>query len=334
MTELNFSADRICDLQPGDEVWIGQTPYSVRQFSRGGMGLVLFLERDDARNANLSSAHGPAVAVKTILLSPDEEAMRSLFHRELTIWAGLNHPNIVSLNEILVTRSDGWVAAMDWCSGSLADTLGEVKRLSIEQALFIVQDVVAGLQHAASTQGVLHLDFKPANILYQHDLDRGLKYRSDSIRQYRWKVSDWGLASIKANTLAKSAPSLDALSRRSTLNNQGTLAYMAPERFIPGFRSSIASDMFAVGLVLFEMIVGRLPYQDAKADVADQIRSHSYFQTAKSLLIDRKIHARIADTILKLIAPDPNRRFTDYEELLQHMLQSHFRSFFSRLFNP
>jgi serine/threonine protein kinase len=65
-----------------------------------------------------------------------------LFQRELTVWAGFRHPNIVGLNEIVDGRRDGWFAAMDWCLGSLRDVLNERKRLKVKDATDILGDVI------------------------------------------------------------------------------------------------------------------------------------------------------------------------------------------------
>lgn len=320
MTELSFTADSLYELQTDETVWVGDTPYFVSKFSRGGMGFVIFLSRDDehAPQSHLSFVHGPGVAVKSVLPADGDPTIHQLFQRELTMWAGLRHPGIVQLNEILSTRSDGWVAAMDWCVGSLSQLLDERTSLKIDEALFIIRDLVSGLHYASSEHGIFHLDLKPGNILYKHVLSRMIKSQDDPIRQYGWQVSDWGLASVKSAALARltSSPSQD--DGFKTLNNLGTTAYMAPERFVPGTRSSVASDLFAVGLVLYEMLMGRLPYQ-ANSDVIEQIRTHTYFSVAKILLAQQRVPSLLAETILKLIRPNPNERCSGYPELLERL---------------
>lgn len=332
MTELTFAADSLSELQMNDEVWIGNALHQVRQFSRGGMGFVVFLRRDE--NERPHHILGPAVAIKSVLSGDEDPTIRDLFKRELTVWAGLHHANIIHLKEILATRSSGWVAAMDWCAGSLRNFLDDHTSLSMKEALFIVRDMISGLHFAFKDHGVLHLDVKPQNILFRHDLvGRTLKYNNDRVRQYNWVVSDWGLASIKNVTLARLAtlPPLD--DGVATINNLGTVSYMAPERFIRGVTSSVASDLFAVGLVLYEMLIGELPYQRSNPDVAGQIRSHSYFNAAKMTLAQQRIPKLISETILSLIAPDPDLRCSSYTEVIDRFNQfQRPRSLLSRIF--
>jgi serine/threonine-protein kinase len=317
MTELSFTAESLCELQVNDRAWIGNTPYFVRQFSRGGMGFVVFLRRDDSNFTPSARAllHGPGVAIKSVLHTEDESHIRDLFHRELTVWSGLEHFNIVRLNEILTTRADGWIAAMDWCGGSLKQFLDDHGPLGLEDALFVVRDLLAGLHFAFSEYGVLHLDIKPANILYQHCLSRMSKDEGDSVRQFTWKVSDWGLASVKDSILARFMKSRTSSDDFVTLNNMGTCPYMAPERFIHGVRSSVASDLFAVGLVFYELLTGDLPYQKSNPDVVAQLCSHSYFGNAKLTLSRLRVPKPVVETILSLIEPDPILRCNSYREI-------------------
>jgi len=105
MNTLSFAADSILELMPKDDVWIGDIPYIVDRFARGGMGFVALLRRDDSRRPEkLSFVHGVNVAVKALLPSNDDPVLRQLFNRELTLWAGLSHPTIVNLN-VNVTHS-------------------------------------------------------------------------------------------------------------------------------------------------------------------------------------------------------------------------------------
>lgn len=332
MTELSFAADSLSELQMNDEVWIGNVLHHVKQFSRGGMGLVVFLRRDEKERPH--HILGPAVAIKSVLSGDEDPASRDLFKRELTVWAGLHHANIVHLKEILATRSSGWVAAMDWCAGSLRNFLDNHSSLSMEEVLFIVRDLVSGLRFAFEEHGVLHLDVKPQNILFRQDLvGRTLKYNDDRVRQYNWVVSDWGLASIKDAALAKIATLPTLADGVATINNLGTVLYMAPERFTHGFTSSVASDIFAVGLVLYEMLIGELPYHRSNPDVAEQLRSHSYFDTAKMTLDKQRIPKLLKEAILRSIAPDPDRRCSSYTEVIDRINQfQRPRSLLSRIF--
>jgi serine/threonine-protein kinase len=334
MNRLSFAADSIFDLMPDDEAWIGDVPYIVRQFGRGGMGFVVFLERDYNRHANLfQPIHRSLVAVKTVLPGLDDTA-KKLFQRELTVWAGLDHPRIVHLNEILETRNDGWVAAMDWCAGSLQQFLNTHKKLSIKDALFIFQDVVEALHYSTTKRQIHHLDLKPANILYTTILPLGEEHKKNPAFQFRWAVSDWGIASVRSAVLARlvSATAADQLFK--TFNNIGTEGYMAPERYVTGTSASTASDVFALGLMLFEMLTGHLPYIPSSDPISQQLLSHSYFHTARKCLSAAEIRPGVTKVILRMIAPDPAERHQEYECLVQELRDAYLKdtSLFRRLF--
>ncbi|MBE2282404.1 MAG: serine/threonine protein kinase [Prosthecobacter sp.] len=331
MNELSYSVDSLYELQINDEVRIGNVLHHVRRFSRGGMGLVIFLMRD--QNEPPHHILAPTVAIKAVLPADDNQTIRNAFQREMTIWAGLSHANIVQLKEILVTRSDGWVAAMDWCVGSLRNLLDDRSVLSTQEAIFIIRDLVAGLQYALKEYGLLHLDLKPANVLYQHDLfKRMLKHKDDPVRQHVWKISDWGLASTKNARLEKLIPSLFS-DEFLTINNLGTAAYMAPERFVSGTRSSIASDLYAVGLIFYEMLIGHLPSHFSELGIVEQICSGRFFRAAATQLNEQRTPKAVAEIILRLIDPDPEIRGSGYIELIDRLNQlQRPRSLISRLF--
>jgi serine/threonine protein kinase len=335
MNSLNFAADSIMDLMPRDEVWIGDIPYVADRFARGGMAFVALLRRDDSLPLkNLGFVHGVDVAVKAFLPSDEDPLLRELFNRELTLWAGLNYPTIVKLNEILQTKNDGWVAAMDRCRGSLADVLLARKILPLDEAIFILNDLIQGLAYAANEHKILHLDLKPGNILYGFELSRMMNHNHHPIKQYKWMVSDWGIAGVKDEILARAATSPELKSHHQTFNNLGTQGYMAPERYELGKTSSIASDVFSLGFILVEMMVGTLPLETWGNSLQNQIISGSYFQTAKNLLATKKLPALLLQTILQMIDPVPSRRFHDYEELRSTLLKSaqQSSSLFSRIF--
>ncbi|HBJ86755.1 MAG TPA: hypothetical protein DDZ88_23445 [Verrucomicrobiales bacterium] len=335
MTRLTFSADSIYELQRDDEVLIGDTPYFVKQFSRGGMGLIVFLQRDDVRMpvSYRPYIHGQKVAIKTVLPADDDQSVRELFQRELTVWAGLDHFNIIRLNEILTTHKDGWVAAMNWCDGSLRQYLDSQTSLSIEASVFIIRDLAEGLHFAFTEHGLLHLDLKPGNILHQKVFRNDTKNGDDPVHKYGWKISDWGLVSVKNAALSKITGMASPSSMFDTLNNLGTAAYMAPERFVQGVSSSVASDVFAIGLIFYEMLTGDLPYQRSNPDVVSQICTHSYFDIAKITLNQKRIPRPISETILRLITPDPAVRCVSYQELLERLDRfQRPNSFLSRLF--
>jgi serine/threonine protein kinase len=178
------------ELDVGDAVHIGETHYRVRRVAHGGMGIVLLLELEAGQPQTDFSVHGLRVAVKSVLPERIGQENIALFRRELTVWAGLLHPNVVGLNEILDAGRDGWVAAMNWCEGSLRDRLPPARKVPAEHATMILLDLVEGLAYAQQKDGVVHLDVKPENVLYTNDIKRLLQYAEGDDRRYRFMLSD------------------------------------------------------------------------------------------------------------------------------------------------
>ena len=190
---------------------------------------------------------GADVAVK-VLGSPFESYARSLLdalvgdqevedmRHEAEVLRALRHPNIVAVLEAGDDPRHGPYVVTEWApGGDLRGRLDRAEggRLAIEEAERIARDVLAGLE-AAHAAGIVHLDVKPANILL--DLEG------------RAKLVDFGIAG-------------DGVAR--SLGGRGTPDYMAPEQEDPTAADfSPATDLYAVGVVLFEMLTGRLPERD------------------------------------------------------------------------
>jgi len=287
MTTIIHEQDSFFDLQPSARVEVDGMPYIVRKLARGGMGFVLLLHKDTENAPSIPTAFGLKLALKAMLPnSTDSEGIR-LFKRELTVWAPFRHPNIVSLLDILDGGDAGWVAAMDWCPGSLRDILNERGKLPLKEATLIIGNIIEGLNYAYGRDKILHLDLKPENILYDIDISRLMKNSSisnDTLQMSRFMLADWGIASIKQrelNAIVGLPPSSNSIAR--TFNNMGTLKYMAPERFQQGFSSSIASDVFSLGMIYLEMLTGYLPFQKG-IDPVLSLRLGQYLTSTNVLL--------------------------------------------------
>lgn len=316
MTPLTHSRNRMIDLQLDDKVLIGDIPYFVKKVAKGGMGLVLLLNQDSKNAPQRRSVHGLRVALKTILPHFLANKTKDMFHRELAVWAAFRHPNIVALNEILDGGPDGWVAAMDGCLGSLREHLNKSQKLSLKEATDIFGNMLDGLAYAYNRDQVLHLDLKPENVLYQWNPEKMFLGK----KCWYFKLSDWGLASIKQEQLNKviGLPR-DNQMRMDTFNNVGTILYMAPERFVKGNRSSPASDTFSLGLIYLEMLIGRLPYS-FRIDPVEELLSGSYFTNAQMLLRQEAVPESIQRIILDCISRNPNERPSSYEELRERTI--------------
>jgi len=155
------------------------------------------------------------------------------FRSEAVTLARLNHPNIALLYDFFLEAGDYYMA-MEFVRGqSLELFIRRERCLQASVAGSIMQQTLNGLAHAHS-MGVLHRDIKPANILITDDM--------------RVKVTDFGIARVLGSS-------------RMTRHGRiiGTLEYIAPER-IKGDETDARSDLYSAGVVLYEMLTGRLPF--------------------------------------------------------------------------
>ncbi len=245
----------------------------------GGMGTV-FLGRDRRL--------GRPVAVKKLRgelgANPKE---RKRFLEEARIVGRLNHPHIVGLHDI-VEDGEALYLVMEYVDGKPLDRrISEKGRLDLPSCRDVFVHVCRAMDYAHRL-GVLHRDLKPANILID--------------REGFAKVADFGLASqVK-----------EAITRIVTVGQGGTLAYMAPEQHLG--RAGRASDVFALGVTLYEALTGRLPFPGP--DYLAQ-KERKKFTGAKYLVAG--LPERADQLIAKALEPDPKDRFEDAMELLAEL---------------
>jgi len=175
---------------------------------------------------------GELVALKEL---PAERFPTQNLLRELRHLLTLNHPNITRCYALEHAR-EGRYLVLEYCEGgTLRELIDQVEQglwLPVKQVLGFVDQILAGLDHA-HRQGVIHCDVKPENILLK-----------PTPQGWQLKLTDFGIA-------RHSQPLPDEISAT------GSPAYMAPERFYGQF--SPASDLYAVGIILLELLTGRRP---------------------------------------------------------------------------
>jgi serine/threonine protein kinase len=163
------------------------------------------------------------------------------FLRELRFLLSLRHPNIVACQAV-EHMATGRHLVMDYCEGgTLRNLMTEENRLNLSQSLKLVIDVLKGLAHAHE-RGIVHCDIKPENILL-------------SVQPNGWiaKISDFGIARLRQEVEDREA------------SNSGSPAYMAPERFYGEY--SHTSDLYSVGVLLFELAAGHRPFSGTPAEL-------------------------------------------------------------------
>ncbi len=209
-----------------------------------------------------------------------------MIKKEAKVLASLEHPNIVRFYSI--EEVDGRVIlVMEYVEGSsLRSYLDRFKKLSIDEALSITMSILEGVGYA-HRRGILHRDLKPENILITED--------------GKVKITDFGLAKIKTEL-------------SMSLSVAGTPVYMSPEAWKGEFDAR--SDIYSVGVMLYEMLQGQVPYV---ADSFEQMRSKILHGRLKKI---RGIPPDLWFTIKKALARNSEDRFQDTTEFIRSLKKS------------
>jgi predicted Ser/Thr protein kinase len=255
-------------LEPG--TWIG--PYRIeRLIGKGGMGAVYL-----ATHVHLERR----VALKVLPenLAKDPEFVQR-FRREAVALARLQHPNIVAVHDMGVEAGRHYIA-MEFVDGVNLRHLLNQHMLSPQEALSIVPKLCGALEYAHS-QGVIHRDIKPENILIARD---GTP-----------KIADFGLAKIVRGDAPR--PGLTA-----TNVVMGTADYMAPEQRQRTAAVDHRADIYALGVVIYEMLTGELPVG-------------RFPPPSKRVKVD----VRLDRVVLRALEHDPQLRYQRASELAEEV---------------
>ena len=234
----------------------------VSLVGRGGMGEVY-----RASDFKLKQS----VALK-FLPEPASRDPRLLarFHGEVRLARQISHPNVCRVYDIGEVNGAAYIS-MEYIDGEdLASLLRRIGRLPQDKAIEIARRLCAGLA-AAHDKGVVHRDLKPANVMID---SRGQVF-----------ITDFGLAAT-------------ARELRHTQLRSGTPAYMAPEQ-LEGREVTVRSDLYALGLVLYEMFTGRPPFPNRRTPTDRPPRIDS---------VVKDIDAAVARTIERCLEPAPHDR--------------------------
>jgi len=197
----------------------------IEKIGSGGMGEVYLAEDSELKRK---------VALKFLPLQyASDESFKTRFKREAQAAAALSHPNIIHIYEVLEYQGRPFFA-MELVEGRSLRDIIHSEELSLHQVLDVAAQVCEGLSEAHEA-GVVHRDIKPSNILTD--------------KKGRVLVVDFGLARIEGE---------DKLTK--TGSTLGTIGYMAPEQ-VEGKEADQRSDIFSVGVVLYEMLTGRQPFR-------------------------------------------------------------------------
>ncbi len=227
------------DMSPGAR--FGARYKVVRALGEGGMGAVYEVER-------LTDGERLALKVVTGALS---RASLVRFAREAEIGARLRHENLVSIVDVGITPTGGPFLVMELVRGNSLDTQGE-RYGRTAWALSVLRQVARGVE-ALHDAGIVHRDLKPANILLSGDDDAPLA-----------RISDFGISRFDDTDapVDSHAPTADGRAQAALTGTGaliGTPLYMAPET-AEGRRVDSAADVFAFGIVAYEVLTGQVPF--------------------------------------------------------------------------
>ena len=246
----------------------------LRRIGQGGMATV-YLARQPGLEREVALKELDRFGVA------DQLIFASRFAREAQLAGSLNHPNIVTVLDYFEHEGRPYIAMEHVEGGSLREYLHD---LSIAQAMGVLEGLLAGLTHAES-RGIAHRDIKPENILVT--------------AEGRVKLTDFGIA--KAYNAALSGSFLTVAG-----TTVGTPKYMAPEQGT-GKKLGPGTDLYAVGVVAYEMLVGRVPFDSDENPLA------IVWQHVNDPLPDPRqarpdLDARLCQWLEELLAKDPDDR--------------------------
>ncbi len=261
--------------------------YQIRRYlASGGMGEVY--EAEDFER-------GERIAIKAIRPELAQDTHLSWLRREIELASRIEHPNICRVYDLV--QAEGRVfLTMEMLEGeTLAAHLRRHGTLSERQALPLIRQMIAGL-NAAHSARVIHRDLKPSNIM--------IVPRPEGAP--RVVLMDFGLA--------RQSPVEQATLHSHTWSiGIGTPAYMAPEQ-IEGRKSTVASDIYSLGVVLFEVLTGQLPFaNDSPLSLA--VRKTRQ-QSPSALDFSPNLRPSWARMLQRCLHPNPAQRFAAVTEIL------------------
>ncbi len=284
----------------------------VRKIGAGGSGVVFL--------ANDTLLQRPVVIKLLKRGNLTVEQMRATQLREARMASAIDHPNVCAIydvGEVQAESGDGAEAyiVMQYVPGKSLDKIINEGASSLELVLSAGIQISDGLS-AAHSLGIFHRDLKPANVMLT---DGGLI-----------KILDFGLARRLALDKTDFDPSGPADKRNlpplgaTYTARGGTIAYMAPEQFVTG-QSSVQSDIFAFGLILFELATGRHPFHRPDAPDFQSIRAIQFADPPSIREIAPQLPVELESVILRCLEKQPAARFSaaaDIRESLKTIMRS------------
>jgi serine/threonine protein kinase len=232
---------------------------------------------------------GKEVAVKVIpsnLL--EEESIIQRFEREAKALLSLKHPNIVACLEYGAIENTHYLV-MDLLNGvDLATYIKQRGKLTLAEIRAVLEDVAAALDYAHG-QGIVHRDIKPGNVMLAQEQDT-----------QKAILMDFGIAKFTEGTTS--------LTNTGTI---GTIGYISPEQIMSSAEVDHRTDIYAMGVMLYELLTGELPYSGS---AGQKLFAHLYQPVPDIKRLQPDIPESIADAITKALSKKPEDRFNSMRE--------------------
>jgi beta-lactam-binding protein with PASTA domain/predicted Ser/Thr protein kinase len=238
---------------------------------------------------------GRKVAIKLLhrRFAQDEEFVER-FRREASSAAGLQHPHVVAVYD-RGAWDDTYYIAMEYLEGrTLKQLVQEEAPLAADRAIDLTTQILQAARFAHK-RGIIHRDLKPHNVIID-----------DSVPPARAKVTDFGIAKAGASDMTQ------------TGSIMGTAQYLSPEQ-AQGHAVSAPSDLYSVGIILYEMLTGHVPFEGESA-VAIALKQVSEAPVPPSHA-NPQVPPALESVVLHALEKDPARRFADADEFIAALEQ-------------
>ncbi len=273
----------------------------LRLLGQGGMGVVWLAERVEATFKRV-------VALKLLHLTLTGDSFDDRFHRERDILASLNYPDIARLYDAGMSETGQPFLALEYVEGLSINAYCDEQRLPVKARIALFQRVLAAVQHAHG-QLIVHRDIKPTNIYVTPEGDV--------------RLLDFGIAKFVQDASLESTELTRAGGRPLTLE------YASPEQ-VAGNPVGITSDVYSLGVVLYELLAGRRPYRmrrDSQGALEDAVLSGDFRTASESggapeiaarrsvspRRLQRELRGDVDAILAKALRTEPGQRYATCE---------------------